>query len=819
MSEAPKEVTCAHCDLPVPAELIQAESGLQFCCGGCRAVYAILHEHGLDGTFYQLLDDDDKRQAKVTDRSYREFDDEAFAELYVRADGGVQTVELYLEAVHCTACVWLVERLPTLLYGVQETRLDLGRQLATVSWDPNTVELSAIARKLDSLGYPVHPFRGVDRRQLRRDEDRRLLIRIAVAGAVAGNVMLMAAALYAGLFGDMSAEHRSFLRWVSLLITLPSVLWCGAVFYRGAIGALRVGSLHMDLPISVGIASGFIWGAVNTVRGGGEVYFDSVTVLIFLLLVGRWLQQRQQRGAADAAEMLYSLTPTSVRVVTGAVDGAVGGGEIREVPVETVTEGTLIEVRAGETIPTDGVVAHGHSTLNASLLSGESKPLPVREGDEVHAGTVNLGALLRIEVNATGEATRVGQLMKRIEEHARRRAPIVQLADRISGYFVGTTLGLAALTALLWSWLDTPRAVEHAVALLIVTCPCALGLATPLAVSVAIGRAARRGILIKGGDVVERLARPGRVLLDKTGTLTEGQQTLISWTGDARARELAVALERQSAHPLALALLRAEGGEADEAALAVADVEETLGGGIAGVVEGERVLVGSPRFVAEALETELQGALASAVDAAVEQAQTPIAVAVDGVIVAVAAFGDPLRADAPALIAELRRLGFIPEILSGDHPRVVEAVARQLDIAIEHAEGSATPERKLERVRAASEEGPVVMVGDGVNDAAALSAATCGVAVHGSAEASLTAADVFMSQPGLHPVIALLHGAQTTLHVIRSNILFSLGYNAIGASLAIAGVISPLIAALLMPLSSLTVVTNSFRRRTFGDPR
>lgn len=817
---------CAHCGLPVPADLVADDDAPSFCCGGCKAVYAILHDQGLDDTFYSLADGERRLPARVTDKSYAELDEEAVHDLYVETRaGGAKQIELYLEGVHCTACVWLVEKLPALLPGVLEARLDLGRQLATVRWDQDAVPLSRVARKLDGLGYPVHPYRGVDRRKLRRDEDRRLLIRIGVAGAVAGNVMLIAAALYAGLFGDMSAEHRTFFRWASFVVTLPSALWCAAVFYRGAFGALRSGALHMDLPISIGIIAGFFWGTLNTLRGRGDIYFDSVAVLIFLLLIGRWLQQRQQRGAADAAELLYSLTPSSVRVVAGAPqttsDGKapevpLDGGEVHEVPVESLTEGTVVEVRAGETIAVDGTVVAGSSTVDTSLLTGESRGVPISVGEAVHAGTLNVSARLRIRVTATGEATRVGQLMRRIEEHARRRAPIVQLADRVAGYFVATTLVLATLTALLWSWRgDAHLAVEHAIALLIVTCPCALGLATPLAVAVAIGRAARGGILIKGGDVLERLARPGLVFLDKTGTLTVGRQTLLELRGEQELLPLAAALEQQSGHSLAQALSRAVAPEL-LSGLVADEVRETTGAGIEGLVAGRRIIVGAPSFVrercSEALAPELEQALAEAVAAA----HTPVLVAADGRPAALAIFGDPLRPDAAALLAELERLGFTPSMLSGDHPEVVRAVARQLGMDDARAEGGASPERKLAAIEAAAAKGPVLMVGDGVNDAAALSAATAGIAVHGGAEASLQAADVFMSEPGLHRVIALLRGARATLRTIRGNIIFSLLYNAVGASLAMAGVINPLIAAVLMPLSSLTVVTNSFRSRGFG---
>jgi Cu2+-exporting ATPase len=806
------DAACAHCGLPVPPALIDPAAEQQFCCHGCRSVHAVLRGHGL-GRFYQLAEPDQRQPARVTGRSYEELDDPGFQQraCETRPDGLLST-ELYLEGIHCTACVWLVEAAPRLAPGLVEARLDLGRSLARVSWRPDQIALSRVARLLDSLGYPVHPYRSIDLQQMRRREDRQLLMRIGVAAAVAGNVMLIAIALYAGMFSGIEPSYERFFRWISLTISIPAVFWSGGVFFRGALAALRARTLHMDLPLTIGILAGFGWGAVNTVRGAGEVYFDSLTVLIFLLLVGRWLQRRQQRRAADATELLYSLTPRRARLVQGAVqgDGAATEG-VREVPVEAVLPGATVEVRAGESIPVDGRVIDGSSTINAALLTGESRPARVAVGDRVHAGTLNVGARLRVEVTATGEQTRVGQLMAQVEQHARRRAPIVQLADRIAGAFVAVVLLLATVTALIWLELDPSQALDNAIALLIVTCPCALGLATPLAVAVGIGRAARRGILIKGGDALERLAHPSSMLLDKTGTVTEGRVALVGWHGDPSVEPAVAALEQHSAHPLARAAV-----EALPATDAVAEqVRELPGAGIEGTIGGVRYQVGSPAWVGAAVD-QTPAWVEAQIARWVAEHQTPVLVAREGQVVAAAAFGDPVRADARAALDRLRAQGWQLALLSGDHPRLVATVARALGLSEQRSEGGATPERKLARVEQELARAPVVMVGDGVNDAAALAAATAGVAMHGGAEASLAVADVYIGTPGLAPLCELVEGARSTLRLIRRNLLVSLAYNVVGAALAITGVITPLIAAVLMPLSSLSVVLSSYRSRTFG---
>ncbi len=813
-----ESVHCTHCGLPVPRGLVVEDAGEQFCCNGCRTVYEVIHRHGLE-QYYEVARTvgEEPRSAGGGGRSYEEYDDPAFMELYCPPAGGdLRRVELYLEGVHCAACVWLVEKVPLAVPGVHEARLDIGRSVASITWNPADTPLSNIARFIDSLGYPVHPYRGVRIREIRRREDRRLLIRIAVAAASAGNVMLIAIALYGSIPGGMDLRHERYFHWSSLLIALPAVLYSAGLFFRGAWGALRTRTLHMDLPISLGIGVGFVAGLVNTVRSSGEIYFDSVTMLIFLLLVGRWLERRRKREASDAAELLYSLAPSSARRVEERSDGENGiPRRVREVPVEALLPEDLVEVPAEGSVPADGEIVEGRSTLDLSLITGESRPVDVSPGDEVHAGTLNLGAPLLLRVRGTGENTRVGRLMRIVEEAARRKAPLVRMADRLAGWFVAIVLGLAAFTGLLWAWLDPSRAVDHTVALLIVTCPCALGLATPLAVSVAVGRAARAGLLIKGGDVVEALSRPGRLLLDKTGTLTEGRMALVRWEGREETGRLAAELERHSNHPVARAFVRHfAAGETREDAEPPEDFRQVMGGGVQGLVRGRRVLVGSPAYAARELGP-LDGENARAVESMVDEALSPVVVAVDGRVCGVAGMGDPLRPDAESTLRRLESLGWKLEMISGDHPRVVARVADALGLDPAACRGGVLPEEKLAVVEEAARRETVLMVGDGVNDAAALSAATVGISVHGGAEASLAAADVFLTEPGIFAVADLVEGSRRTVGVIRRNLVFSLCYNIVGAGLAVAGMIHPLAAALLMPLSSITVVTSSYKSRTF----
>jgi Cu2+-exporting ATPase len=777
---------CAHCGLPVPAGRDDA-----FCCTGCEIVYEAIAEHGLD-RYYALRDK--AVPARTTTRSYAELDDPAFARVHVQADGEMSRTALYLEDLRCTACVWLVEAAPRCVPGVRDVRVDIGRGRADVTWDPTAVSLSDVARHFDRIGHAVHPYRGLDRDKQRRREDRALLIKLGVAGATLGNLMLLAIALYAGMFGGMSSADATFFRFASMLVAVPGLGYAATPFFRTALGALRAHRLHLDLPLSIGIVAGLAWGTTNVLRGVGEVYFDSLAMLVFLLLVARWIVLRHQRRASSAAELLLALTPSRARRETGD-----------EVPIDALVPGDRISVLAGETIPVDGVIAHGASSIDAGLLTGESRPVDVHPGASVHAGTVNLAGPLVIDVIAAGEATRVGKLVASIEAMSMRKAPIERFVDRVAGRFVAIVTAAAALTLIGWSFVSVATGAENAMALLVVTCPCALALATPLAVTVALGRAARRGILIKGADALERLATPGTMFLDKTGTLTEGKLAVTSWRGDVDAAILAASVEAGSNHPIARAFCRYAPAQPAR------DVREELGAGIAATVGNHRVLVGSPTWI------RARGALHASVEHWIaelaEGGETPIAIAVDGTVVAVAGLSDPIRPDARHAVAALERLGWDVQLLSGDDQRVVDRVGRAL--GVERCRGNVTPEDKLAHVTSARTFGPVVMVGDGVNDAAAMAAATTSIAVSGAAEIAIEAADVYLRDPSIVAIADTARGGRDTLRTIKRSLRFSLAYNVFAGLLAITGIIHPLMAALFMPLSSGAVLASSLRSRAF----
>lgn len=816
-------VACAHCGLAVPEGMLRPGEEKQFCCNGCRQVHDLIRDWGYE-KFYGLVEQQGGtlEPARPTGRGFEDLDDPLALEGATEEEpGGRCRTRLYLEGVHCAACVWLVEKLPEALDGVDSVRLNLANAVAEVTWRPERVKLSAVARALDRLGYSPHVHRAGAARDARRAEDRAALVKLGVAVAGAMNLMFLHGALYAGEASGMASPYEAFFRWVSLGIALPVLAFSARPFFQTALAGLRSRFVHIDLPVAIGIAVTFAASAANVVRGSGPVYFDSLAMLVAALLGARQVQRAAQRAALERADSLRGVAFLEfARRLQG--DGPLAPAV--EVPLAALEPGDRVEVRSGELVPADGVVLLGRSTLDASVLTGESVPVPVAEGGSVWAGVTNLGARLVVRVEAAGEKTRVGALLAVVQDALARRPAVLRLTDLLARRFVQALLLLAAAALLLALPLGPEAAVGRVVALLVVACPCALGLSVPLAVSVGLMRAARAGIFVKDPDALDRLRRVGTVLLDKTGTLTEGKASFARYLGDETALELASTLEAESSHAVAHAL-RTSLGRRVTVVREVARVREVAGRGISGVVDGRRVAVGNRAHVA-AFAPSVPEALDAHAEALVADGFSPLWVAVDGHVAGVGGIGDPLRADARATVDALRARGVLVRILSGDDPRVVASVAARLGIAPEDALGGRTPEEKRDLVAslvaARESEGrdapAVVMVGDGVNDAAALALADVGVAVLGGKGASLVAADVVLTREGVAPLLELLRGSRRVFGVIRRNLAFSLLYNVAGAALALAGLVGPLLAAVLMPASSLSVVLSSALSRPFPAP-
>jgi len=804
----------------VPESLVRRDEAEQFCCAGCRQVRALIREWKCD-QYYRIVE----RQggalepARVTGRDYTDFDDPRLqAEATDGVTGGRCRTRLYLEGVHCAACVWLVEKLPAGVPGVEEVRLNLGSSVAEVTWDPGRTRLSTIGRALDRLGYTPHVHRASRVQEARRTEDRAALARLGVAAACAMNLMFLHGALYAGESSGMATPFETFFRWMSLGVSLPVLLYSARPFFQTALAGLQSRVVHIDLPVAIALSLTFVHSAWNTLKGSGPVYFDSLAMLVAALLGARQVQRGAQRTALERADSLRG-----VAFIEFARRIAVGGSDASavEVPVSSLEAGDRVEVRSGELVPVDGVVLAGRSSLDNAVLTGESEPVAVREGEPVSAGATNLGARLVVRVDAAGEKTRVGALLAIVQEALAHRPPLLQLTDRLARRFVQALLVLAVVTGAAWLHRGPAVAAERVVALLVVACPCALGLAIPLAVSVALMRAARAGIFVKNPDVFERLRRVDTVLLDKTGTLTEGKPAVSRWLGEEGSFDLARALEEESSHAVARAF-RISAVRPVRVVRDVTDVREIAGLGISGRLEGRTVSVGN-RALLEAVGASLPSALAAHADALASDGLSPVYVAIEGRVTGVGGIGDPLRSDAAGTVAALRGLGVRVRILSGDHPAVVARVASRLGIPAGDALGGLSPEAKRDLLGALAlsrdRKGAVVMVGDGVNDAAALALADVGVAVHGGTGASIVAADVVFTREGVAPLLDLLLGARRMRRVVCRNLGFSLSYNVAASTMALLGFVGPLFAALLMPLSSVTVVLSSSLARTFERAR
>lgn len=803
---------CIHCNEPTDSTADQVAEEI-FCCHGCRGAYELIHGWGLEG-FYGIRDQLASGPAtRVRDGGgrYEVFDNEEFLgpSAPVKLSDGMMCSELAVHGLHCAACAWLIENAAMRTQGWDVARVKMSDHTVRVVFDPQKTKLSRIAGLLDRLGYELAPI-SKQRDEHFQDESRRHLIQIAIAGFFAANAMWIAVALYAGEAYGVAADHRFFLRMIGTGLGVAAVMFPGRTFFVGALASLRNRIPHMDLPVALGLSVGTLVGTINAITGYGHLYFDSLAVLVFLLLIGRWIQFHQQHRAAKAVDLLLRITPRHANRVNED-DGA------DSVLVDALQAGDVIRVGANENIPADGEIVRGESKIDRSLLTGESLPVGVKPGDLVSAGTLNLQRVIDIRVEATGRESRIGKVMQSVEEATSEKTPIVQFADSVGGVFV-VVVSLLAIGSFLW-WLPVgwSIAASHATSLLIVACPCALALATPLAIAVSLGRAAKHRVLIRDGSTLQQLARGGQIWFDKTGTLTTGRPDAELVWGDGSVIAVAAAVEQDCQHPVAEAIKRyAKRHDLARHEGRLIEVQRT---GVIGRVGRVKVLVGNLSFIRDQ-GIDIGAEIRAVVEQCARDAASPILVVVGGVVEAVLAISDPLRPGVASTIANLKRRGWKVGILSGDHPAIVDHVASQIGIDPGSARGGMSPEEKLAAVRrhGAARRGAItVMVGDGANDAAALAAADVGVAVRGGAEVSLQAAPVFIASGEIEQVDQMIHSATRTDWLIRTAFLVSLTYNLVAVGLAMMGKISPLIAAVLMPISSVSVLALTLAWPTYPD--
>ncbi len=801
MNETTGQGECFHCGLPVPpgsdyAVEIDGEAR-SMCCHGCQAVAQAIVDGGLVD-FYRYRTEKSPQARDLVPDQLRElalYDRDDLQQSFVRQQPGERReAALILEGIVCAACVWLNERHVKSLPGVIDFSVNYSTHRARVTWDNTRIRLSEILEAIAAIGYHAHPFDPGRQEQLYKQERTRALRRLAVAGLGMMQVMMLAVALYAGEAEGMDAGLRQFLRWVSLLLTVPVIVYSARPFFASAWRDLKRRRPGMDVPVTLAISGAFLASAWHTVTGRGEIYFDSVTMFTFFLLAGRFLEMGARHRAGQAAEELVKLLP--------ATAARLGPDGEQRVPVADLKAGDRVLVRPGESVPADGRVVEGRSSVDESLLTGESRPCLRQPGDLLVGGTVNNESPLVMEIEKVGEETVLSAIVRLLDRAQSEKPSVARIADRVAGWFVVGLLLLAAGVALWWWQHDPAHAFAITLSVLVVTCPCALSLATPAAVTAATGALTRLGVLTTRGHALETLARATHMIFDKTGTLTEGRLTLtgvevLGALDRERCLQLAAALEQASEHPIAAALRR-EAGEV----VAVEGLEATPGDGIEACIDGRRYRIGTAAFVAGLWGDTADGTgLPGGVVLGDEQG-----------LLAHFRFSDPLREQAREAISSLRELGLEIELLSGDEEEAVREVADRLDI--EHARARCRPEDKLARIRELQSAGAVVaMVGDGVNDAPVLAAAQVSIAMGGGTQLAHASADMVLLSEQLAHLADAVRTSRRTLAVIRQNLGWALGYNLLAVPLAASGQIAPWMAAIGMSASSLVVVLNALRLR------
>ncbi len=735
---------------------------------------------------------------------------DSFAAYIREAENGRMKLDLLVPGIHCGGCISRIERALDGLDGVEQARVNFSTRRLAATFDPDRIDAQGVADAVTALGYDVTPYAAPESggQTTGRDATGRELTRsLAVAGFAAGNVMLLSVSVWAGA----SDATRDLFHWLSALIALPAVAYAGRPFYRSALRALKARSLNMDVPISLAVILAAAMSLYETIIGGQHTWFDASVTLLFFLLAGRVLDHTMRARAMSAVTHLAARNAQAALVVGEA-------GELTWHPLRAVTPGLLVQVAAGEQVPVDGRVETGSSELDTALLTGESLPEAVAAGDTVHAGTTNLTGPLRIRVTAAGSDTVLAEIVRLMEAAEKGKAAYVRIADRAAQIYAPAIHILAAAAFLGWWWLggDIHQATLVAIAVLIITCPCALGLAVPAVQIVASGLLFRCGVMIKDGTALEQLAAVDTIVFDKTGTLTLGDLTLASEPPpDSAMLALAAGLAHQSTHPLSRALTDAASAS-QITPISVEDIREVPGAGLEGTVgpgdgkeTGQTIRLGRSDWAMNDLANGVEGEIAPSGSPV---GYTETVLSRDGKGLAAFQFADRLRPDAVATVHRLRDRGFRLAILSGDRSEPVAAIADALGIVDWRAR--CTPAGKvaeIDRLRAAGHR--VLVVGDGLNDGPALAAGDVSMAPAAASDLGRAAADLVFMGDNLAPVADALDVGRRALAHIRQNFALAIAYNAIAVPVALAGLATPLIAAIAMSASSITVTANALRLR------
>lgn len=794
----PAAERCFHCGEPVPAgthyRIVYQGEAKPACCRGCEAVAQTIIDSG-NADYYRLRTDLPKTPEAALEelRQLRLYDLDEVQQSFVKAEGEVREASLILEGIVCAACVWLNERHLKQLPGVISADINFSTHRARVRWDNGRIHLSQILQAISEIGYHAYPFDTGRQEELFRKERNTAIRRLAIAGLGMMQVMMYAVPVYLAEEGTMAPDIQALMRFASLLLTLPVVFYSAWPFFQGAWRDLKLRRAGMDVPVALGVGLAFSASVYGTVTGAEEVFFDSVTMFIFFLLTGRFLEMNARKRSAEAAESLVKLVPAaSMRLP----DWPAGRREELVAAVK-LSPGDHVLIGTGDSFPADGTVVEGGSSVDESLLTGESHPVSKTPDSPVIGGSINLGSPLIMRVDRIGADTVLSSIVRLLDRAMAEKPRLAMLADRVAGWFVLTLLLIAATVATTWYFIEPGRAFWVTISVLVVSCPCALSLATPAALTAALGRLTRMGLLSTRGHALETLAQATDFVFDKTGTLTTGEFRLLGVQVLRGTREealgLARALEQGATHPVAQALR----DSADGAPHHASELQFEPGQGVTGRINGIQYRLGAPTYLGETINP-------------FNQDVTAVGLADDQGILAWFALGDEPRPHAAQLVRRLETLGMKLHLYSGDRPENVAALAARL--GIQDARGGMLPADKLAAVKTLQDKGAVVvMTGDGVNDAPVLAQAQVAIAIDQGAEAAQAAADMVLLSSELLKLADGLIVARKTRAIIRQNLAWAVVYNLVAIPAAALGYVTPWMAGIGMSLSSLLVVLNAMR--------
>ena len=788
--------TCFHCALPNPVSCdltVEIEGQTHaVCCPGCKAVAELIRDSGMS-SYYTMRDSPEPGVGRPAEEraEWQAFNSNEMLQTFADVDGPDAEATLYAGGMYCSACSWLIETSVSNLSGVKSVEVNPMTHRVRVQWKHAQLGLGELLASLASLGYRPQPLAPDDTSRPEVEEQRQALKRLLVASLGMMQVMMFAVGLYAGDFQGIDADMQYFLRLVSFFVATPVVFFAAKPFFASAWRGLITRMPGMDLPVSIAIGSAYAASVYATFTHGDAVWFDSVAMFVFFLTLGRYLEMRARHRSIDRSAALANVLPNTA---TQIVDG-----EKIVVPVASLKPDDIVLLRAGESIPADGTIVRGTTTVDEALLTGEARPQPRQCGDSVSAGSVNIDGLIEMRVVKTGRDTALGAI-SRMSERARYARPnFVKIADRIASHIVVALLLIAVGVALYWSFTAPEKAFVITLSVLVVTCPCALALATPAAFATAGSRMSQLQLLLTNGDAIEALSKVTRAVFDKTGTLTLGRPEIESMAvldanySEADCLRIAAALEQASSHPIALAFREHQRST---------DIEQAnvhVAKGVSGMIDQQTWRLGKADFAASDCGTDTPAA---------------IYLGVEGHCVASFQIRDQLRPGAQETINALQAMNISLSLASGDHEDSVKKVAQSL--GIKDVVFDCTPADKLALIESLQKRGErVVMIGDGINDAPVLAGADASIAPGHGATLAQTNADIIMLGSALQPVATALRLSRRTMQIVRQNLYWAIGYNLTALPLAAAGFVPPWLAAIGMSASSLVVVLNALRLNRF----